>query len=317
MNLHNNGIITLRQPLDGSTRPSSRTFIVSGVARSGTSMVARILQGARVFMGSHMDDIVFEDPEFTLLFENMKLERTHTLLQKRNSNYSVWGFKRPHIHLYGKSFINVFRNPYVIITMRDPVAIAERNVISEQHDPMHSLSNAVNDLHAMTRFIRTLDCPTLLISYEKSLQEPVIFIKQLLEFCGLDLPASARASLVELIEPNRQVYIDKARRIFDGYIDSLIGMTLSGWACERGLAAPQTLTLFKDDEPMFDFKADLFRLDLVKAGVGNGRHGFSIDLSNIGFKIHSKVSVLVSGRYFALNNSGSTISELRVLSRPI
>ena len=280
-------------------------------------MVARILQGARVFMGSHMDDVVFEDPEFTLLFENMKLEKTHALLQKRNSVYSIWGFKRPHIHLYGKVFINVFRNPYVIITMRDPVAIAERNVISEQHDPMHSLSNAVNDLHAMTRFIGSLDCPTLLISYEKALQEPGIFVKQLLDFCGLDVPASARASLVELVEPNRQVYIDKARRIFDGYIDSLVGLTLSGWACERGSTAPQTLTLFKDDEPMCDFNADRFRLDLVKAGVGNGRHGFSIDLSNLGFKTYSRVSVLVSGRYFALNNSGSTIGELQALRKPI
>jgi len=267
MSLQNKGIITFRQPPEGSVQPSSRTLIVSGVARSGTSMVARILRSARVFMGDNLDDVVFEDPDFTLLFENMRLEKTHALLQIRNSNYSTWGFKRPHIHLYGKTFINMFRNPYVIITMRDPGAIAERNVISEQHDPMHSLSTAVNDLHAMVRFIKSLDCPTLLISYEKALQEPDRFIEQLLDFCGLDLPASARAPLLELVEPNRQVYVDKARRIFDGYIDSLNGMILSGWACERESKVPQILTLFRDDEPMFDFNADLFRLDLAKAGV--------------------------------------------------
>ncbi len=316
MNLQNKGIITFRQPSEDSAQPSCRTLIVSGLARSGTSMVARILRSARVFMGDNLDDVVFEDPDFTLLFEGMKLEKTHVLLRNRNSRYSTWGFKRPHIHLYGKIFINLFRNPYVIITMRDPVAIAKRNVISEQHDPMHSLLTAVNDLHAMARFVKSLDCPTLLISYEKALQEPDTFIKELLDFCGLDLPASARTPLLELIEPNRQVYIDKARRIFDGYIDSLFGMILSGWACERGSKASQTLTLFKDDEPILSFDANLFRLDLAKAGVGNGRHGFSIDLSNLGFKIHTKVSVLISGRYFALNNSGSTINDLQALSGP-
>ena len=314
MSLKNNGIITFRQPSEGSARPSSRTLIVSGLARSGTSMVARVLQSARVFMGDQLDDVVFEDPDFTLLFENMKLEKTHELVRNRNLNYSIWGFKRPHIHLYGKTFINVFRNPHVIITMRDPVAIAERNVISEQHDPMQSLSAAVNDLHAMVRFVGNLDCPTFLISYEKALQDPDRFVGQLLDFCGLDLPASARAPLLKLVEPNRQVYIDKARRIYDGYIDCINGMVLSGWACERDSRSPQILTLFKDDEPICDFKADLFRLDLAKAAVGNGRHGFSIDLSNLGFKLHSKVSVLVSGRYFAINNSGLSINDLRSLS---
>lgn len=308
--MQNKGIIRLRQPSNRSIQMDFRTLVVSGVARSGTSMVARVLCGAGVFMGHHVNDIVFEDDEFTLLFEDLTPRRARGLVERRNSEYDVWGFKRPHLHLYGKPLIDLFRNPYVIITMRDPVAIAERNVLSEQHDPAHSLSTAVNDLQAMVRFTQLLSCPVLLVSYEKAVQEPDRFVKELLNFCGLDLSESARAPLLGLIEPNRPAYIEKATRAFDGYVDCVVGTAVFGWACQRGSINPQTLTLFKDDEPVADFRADLYRSDLATAGVGNGLHGFSIDLSKFGFAPNSVISVRVAGRYFTLHNSGATLNEL-------
>ena len=315
MDLQNSGIIRLHRPSDASAQASSRTLIVSGVARSGTSMIARILCGAGVFMGSQLDDVVFEDNEFASLFENLALAKIGRLVQRRNSEHETWGFKRPHLHLYGKSLVDVFRNPYMIITMRDPVAIAERNVLSEQNNPASSLSTAVDDLQAMVRFARLLSCPVLLISYEKAVQKPEVFVKDLLDFCGLDLPPAARAPLLNLVEPNRLAYVETANRTFDGYIDNVVGTALFGWAWQRGSRTPQILTLFKDDEPVADFGADLYRLDLAKAGVGSGRHGFSIDLSRFGFTSKSIVSVRVSGRYFTLNNSGLRLGDLINLHR--
>ena len=51
---------------DGPGNPparGSRTFIVTGLHRSGTSLVSAILQHAGIFMGRQINDAVFEDEE--------------------------------------------------------------------------------------------------------------------------------------------------------------------------------------------------------------------------------------------------------------
>ena len=56
--LINKGVIVNR-----SSAEKGRTFIVTGLYRSGTSLVASILQEAGIFMGRAINDIVFEDEE--------------------------------------------------------------------------------------------------------------------------------------------------------------------------------------------------------------------------------------------------------------
>jgi hypothetical protein len=57
--LINRGVII--NPLAGRSQRSGRTFIVTGLHRSGTSLVASILQHAGIFMGRQINDAVFED----------------------------------------------------------------------------------------------------------------------------------------------------------------------------------------------------------------------------------------------------------------
>jgi hypothetical protein len=65
--LINKGVI-INRPV-GIDRPGGlavrggRTFIVTGLHRSGTSLVASVLQQAGVFMGRQINDAVFEDEE--------------------------------------------------------------------------------------------------------------------------------------------------------------------------------------------------------------------------------------------------------------
>lgn len=56
--LLNDGVRVVRPP---NTAP--RTLIVTGPLRSGTSMVAAMLQRAGIFIGNETNDIVYEDEE--------------------------------------------------------------------------------------------------------------------------------------------------------------------------------------------------------------------------------------------------------------
>ena len=313
MDLQNKGLISFRGAKAGVGSSGARTLIVSGVARSGTSMIARVLHGAGVFMGDDMDQIVFEDHAFALLFEhgNLDLKRLRRMRRARDARYPVWGFKRPHLHVQGAQAVTAFRNPRVILTVRDPVAIAERNAIAEQLDPADSLAAAMDDLQAMLQFARSLTCPVLLVSYEKAVRQPGRFIGRLLDFCGVALEPVAQQRLIGLIEPDRPAYLHSARRRFDGYIDEIRDNTLTGWACQQGIPSPVTVTVFRDDVAVTGCKADRLREDLLRSGIGSGEHGFAVNLHGLGFKNDSRVTVRIEGRSFALNKSGSTVAALQ------
>ena len=313
MDLLNKGVLCLRQRApEPRTLPDTKTLIVSGVARSGTSMVARVLQAAGVFMGDDMDEVVFEDSAFALLFERGEYDRTamSELLRARNAAHPIWGFKRPHFHRYGADSVDQFRQPSVILTVRDPLAIAERNAIAEQHDIAGGLSAAVDDLRDLVSFAQELRCPTLLVSYEKAVSLPEHFVDRLLEFCGIAIPPTRRKALARLVEPNRPAYIGTARRVFEGYVDSIEGTVLTGWAWQKGLPLPVPVTLLRDGNPVSEHMADRRRQDLVNAAIGSGHHGFTIDLSGLGFTRQSRVGIRIGGRNFLLAKSGSTVEEL-------
>ena len=312
IDLTNKGLISLHQAKAVAKPPGARTLIVSGVAQSGTSMVARVLAAAGVPMGRRLDDVVFEDQKFAELFDRPVVDWAAfgTLLRQRDHAHRVWGFKRQHLHQQGAAMVDLFRNPAMIITLRDPVAIAEHYAIAEQIDTNTSLLMAMDDLQGMVRFAQQVRCPVLLVSYEKALQRREQFIDRLLEFCGLPLSAAEHQRLHRLVEPDRPTYIEAARRTFDGYIDQIRGTTLTGWACQRSFGEPLLLVVFRDDVPVVDCLADRHRQDLADSGIGDGRHGFSVDLAGHGFTPASQVVVRVKDRTFELNNSGATAAAL-------
>src|SRR5689334_8921346 len=88
--LINKGII-VNQP----TAERGCTFVVTGLQRSGTSLVAAILQTAGVFIGSEINDVVFEDEAMARILVSGDTTALRQLIAQRNANYPVWGFKYP------------------------------------------------------------------------------------------------------------------------------------------------------------------------------------------------------------------------------
>ena len=118
----------------------TRTLIVVGVARSGTSMVAGVLEKLGVFMGTRRDQIVFEDTELAAMLEAQPpIENARDWLRARDSVHQVWGWKRPDAFKYLSSYLPAFRNPCLIVTFRDLLAISMRNAIAVESDPWQGL----------------------------------------------------------------------------------------------------------------------------------------------------------------------------------
>ena len=303
--LVNKGCI-LNQPL----ADQGRTLIVTGLQRSGTSVVAAILHHAGVFIGNEINDAVYEDEAIGRVLLARDIGALRRIVAERNERYPRWGFKRPLLHeeLTAEQ-LSLFDRPRVIVTFRDPVSMAVRTSLSEYQDPLQVLADVAARQADLLRFVGTLRCPNLLLSYEKILAFPGEFTDAILGFCGILPSDELRARLLALVEPNRPRYLAIARRRFDGLIEGVRGGQLYGWCCLTRSADPVTLDVLVDDRVSVTVVADTFRQDLVDAGFGQGRHGYFVPVEALQARPDSVIRVRVARHGVELDNSGTRLCD--------
>lgn len=303
--LINKGIIVNRP-----TAERGRTFVVTGLQRSGTSLVAAMLQTAGLFIGSDINDVVFEDEAMARILASGDTAALRQIIAQRNANHSVWGFKYPALcDALAPSQLALFDRPRVVVTFRDPIAMAVRKSLSEYHDPMHVLHGLIAEQSAMMTFVSQLTCPSLLLSYEKVLGFPEDFVDATLRFCDIPQTDGLRARLVALIEPNRQRYIASARWRVEGLIEGVRNGQLYGWCRLTASHDPLALDVLVDGRVAVRVVAATFRQDLLDAGVGQGRHGFFIDLETLQGRPDSVIRVAVVPHGIDLHNSGTRLCD--------
>ncbi|MEJ0015381.1 MAG: hypothetical protein WDN25_02250 [Acetobacteraceae bacterium] len=290
--------------------PPGRSFIVTGLHRSGTSLVASVLQRAGLFMGRAINDIVYEDEEIAQPLTTHDRAALIALVARRNAEFPCWGFKFPMLcQALQPAGLALFERPRVIVTFRDPVAMAVRTALSEFRDTAQALREVVDEQAAMLGFVQALACPALLLSYEKMLAFPGDFIDSLAQFCDLPLPGDLRARLVELVEPNRQRYLAGARRRYEGLIEGVRGGLLYGWCRLTQSAEPLLLDIVVDDIVVSRLAADLFRQDLLDGGIGTGRHGFALAVDALRARPDSVIRVRIAPHGVELDNSGTRLCD--------
>jgi hypothetical protein len=283
------------------TYPDQKTIIVTGVARSGTSMVAHALSIGGMFMGLQLDDVVHEDTEIARALERRDHDALRRLVAGRDADHPVWGFKKPNLHeMLPHDTLAMFRHPYVVITYRDPIAVAKRIHLSECLDEERSLRAAIWEANQMVEFALGLPCPTLMISYEKALSFRNLFVDQMLSFCDLEVSPVVRSKMISSIEPNSKGYLANAKRNFEGYIDAVDDGIVYGWCRQINSDAAVWVDISVDGRLVTSALADTFRSDLVDAGCGQGRHGFSIDIREHLRTGHEMVGAVIQGRLFEL-----------------
>jgi hypothetical protein len=308
--LINCGLIALNQA-EAPTGP--RTLLVSGVARSGTSMLANVLLIAGVSMGRTADGVVFEDVELAQALEEDDRSRLRTLVRARNAAHAVWGFKRPNLHRHAVGQqLSEFRAPVLLLTFRDLVAIARRNIVSNKSLVAESLRHAAADLSAMADYALRAGVPTLLVSYEKAIAAPRRLVEAVSDFVGLQPDERTAARMAAAVAADNPTYRQVARVHLNGFVDRAFDGRLYGWCAVAGRPEAVPLELLLDGQVSASFYADLYREDLrEKAGIGTGHHGFELDVSGLPVTEDTVVTIRVRDHDFVLTHSGRPLRQLR------
>jgi hypothetical protein len=205
--LNNCGIFTANI----SNHSKQRTFVVIGVGRGGTSMVAGILSKLGINMGK-LSGITFEDVEIRNVTRNFPKEEwmknLQPIFERKNEQFDVWGFKVPKFAKFLSELGNNLRNPYFIFVFRDPVAIAIRNVVSVKMDFSYSIKHTLSNYKLFADFIDSTDVPLIAISYEKSIVQPEFTVRKLVEHLGLDATEDMIIEAIEFITPSPDEYVN-------------------------------------------------------------------------------------------------------------
>lgn len=185
------------------------TVVVSGLGRSGTTMVGKALTAGGLFMGVKMANVIHEDIGLSNGIENGDLAAVRKFVTNRNGKFQRWGFKRPMIVKHDALLEKELRKPRYVVIFRDPLAVAMRNGLSLGFALPAALGVYHQQLAEIVAFVQRSKSPLLLASYEKTLLDQAGFARALAEFCGI--PAANVPAMVEIIQPNDEAYLEATR----------------------------------------------------------------------------------------------------------
>ena len=311
----NFGVLELHRDAAPQASPDEPiTIIVSGVGRSGTSMTASVISALGVPMGQTGNQAVFEDKDFIAALLYFNYDLMLTLIRQRDAAEPRWGFKFPSLqnHLLPPQ-IERFRNPHLIVVMRDLVAVASRSSMSdlEQSGDVEALLNVSKQTYDMAHFVEKVRCPVLLLSYEKFIAFPEMAIGAIAKFCGITMDENKRGRAMLAVEPNNPEYIKLFHNDHRGDFNGVRNDTALGWCCHNNLPEPVEVELLADGVVVASARADVFRQDLKVAGIGSGQHSFHIDLKGLALNDATVLRVQTKGGGFVLDGSDVPLAQLR------
>lgn len=303
--LENKGIVKLGDKAQADTSK----VVVVGTARGGTSLVAGVLYHLGIFMGKNASAPVFEDIDLSGYFESGDLVLAKKLVNDYSSDHSICGWKRPSSINYLETVDKIFEKPAYIFIYKDIVSIAQRNAISMLAEVTSGMNRAIEEYSRSLSFIRNNSSYSLLVSYEKVLSNPSLFVDSVIDFCDLKVPEDTRNNAIDFITPNPAEYLDKSRITqIKGRLDGFNNRTISGWAryTNPSVSVPVVVDIFINDVPLCTVEANRFRADLNTKYLSNCAFEYVIPSSvilNIGDVLKAKAS----GEASDLNNSPQTI----------
>jgi hypothetical protein len=320
------GLLRINTP-DRRTN-TNPTIIVSGPARSGTSHVAAALHAAGLWMGDSINQTVFEDMEMAgviearrlflgrpavlwaggfhrLAFRGVDVPLLRRLIAGRNARFSTWGFKRPNITQILKSDgLHLFREPRLIMMIRDPLAVAERASIAEGHEMGRALDDARRATASNLKIVGKLGVPTLLISYERLKDNQQHVLEEVYRFAGLAVRSEDFTRIGEFVRQSGKEYKRLASAPSKGYISTYGDGVLRGWCRLPGEDKPVCVDIYVDDVKVAYVRADRYWPGLKRAGFGSGHHGFEVHLDPVLVTGASRIRAVISGSDIELENSG-------------
>ena len=177
-----------------------KTFIVLGAPRGGTSMVAGVLRILGIPMGKRIEGN-HEDRDFVKHKRKGEKEEVFDLIQERNSEFDVWGVKVPGLITWMKEMERFLRNPFYIIIYRNTFTSAISKVEKKDVSIDLALSVTQNFYDLILKFIKDSDKPMLFLSYENCCDHPEEMVKEISEFCQININSEILSRAVQFINP--------------------------------------------------------------------------------------------------------------------
>lgn len=207
--LKNKGMISLRN----DEKHQNSTFIITGLERSGTTMIAKAIHKLGINVGESLNfDGVYEDKYCREYLEESKFSKFRNVVAERNLKYNVWGWKRPAAFSYHHKFSNIVRNPKFIVPFRDSVSIASRNSISVGNNFLNAVETSAKQNLLLCDFVRSNPYATLVLSYEKCLFNKEEFICSLINFLHIHPSKTQIEAAIESIKNGDKGYLKYATK---------------------------------------------------------------------------------------------------------
>ena len=189
----NDGVIELNASPPGE----HIAVVVIGLGRSGTSMVARLLDIAGISMGERKDPRSYEDNDFVDAMRDGRPEDMQRLIFQRGADHRRWGFKTTSGIGIGPLNTVIIPHGRMIVMVRDPIAVAGRHAIEHAVSAAANLSSFAHGAAMTLDWALSQTMPVLLVSYEKAITRPEALLSRLWQFCDIRDDTSSYVSLVQ------------------------------------------------------------------------------------------------------------------------
>ncbi len=218
----------------------SKTVVVLGMHRSGTSMIGGVLFMLGVDMGKkllgkqwsnplgHFEDKRFyvlnkrilqaaggswnsvPSAEAILAQEQKFAEDIRILIEKRNSE--IWGWKDPRTNLTIELYLSYLTNPYFLVCHRNHEEIVKS--LKRRDDMEHKENLGINEAKKLIEvykrrieafFTKYSDLPKLDLIYDSVINEPQKWVKEIIEFLELESTEEQRRRAINFIKPKKEI----------------------------------------------------------------------------------------------------------------
>ena len=172
---------------------TKKTLVLFGMPRGGTTMIANVVRSMGVDLGEglpvNLEDKNFnwdvlgrENPDWT---REQKLASIKQVVDSRNQLFDVWGWKYPRVDLYLEDIRAHIVSPMFVCVFRDVVASTWRSVVRRGQPVAGVIRHALELQANHLTLLEKIGAPSLLVSYEKAIDDPLQLAASLNQFMGL------------------------------------------------------------------------------------------------------------------------------------
>jgi len=270
-------------------------------------MMAQIVKTLGINLGNSVDVNLFEDIEIRNAIKKADLRQIRQIIDTRNQNNEIWGWKYPGTLELLEHLADDLRNPHFIFTFRDPIATTARNQICETSiiDLMDTVEDALNYMKLATQWIRENNYPVIGISYEKALLNPEVLVQKTAEFLSIEPDDENLFEAIQQIQLGNTRYL--ASNLWEshlGFIDSISQGQLQGWAYLKDSKEPAELEVRINLRKVATIFPSVYRADLEQNGIGDGCCGFNLDINPyLQRSITNRIEVVFADSEYPLQGS--------------